>query len=73
VTIQKRKVQAISLKNIHAKILDKILANKIQHYKKKHLIFYNPVGFIPGSQGWFSLCTPINVINHTNERKDKTT
>ena len=34
-TIQKRKVQAISLKNINAKILDKILANQIQQYKKK--------------------------------------
>ena len=70
--ITKKELQDSIFDGYRCKTLQESISklNPTTHTKDDQVGHHDQVGFISGSQGWFSICKSIDVIHHIIKRKD---
>jgi hypothetical protein len=68
-TSRKENYRTVSLMNIDAEILNKIMQTKSNNTSERSSTMTSQLH--PGMQGLFNICKSLNVIRHINRSKDK--
>ena len=68
--MKKGNLRPVSLMNIDAKILNKILVNPNKEHVKM-IILHDQMFFIPGIQGWFNIWKSISIIHYVKNLEKK--
>lgn len=69
-TTRKENYSPMSLMDMFAKILNKMLTNQIKKCIKR-IIYHDQLRFICMVQGWFNVCKVINMVEYISKMRNR--